>query len=91
MGRPSTADFLKMIKRRKLLENPVRMEDFNNAEKVYGKDLGVVKGKTVLVDTETAAMEKLNIVLAVDVMNFTGLSFLVTVSRSIGFITASLL
>lgn len=91
MGRPSKADFFKMIKRGKILDNPVRMEDFNNAEKVYGKDLGVVKGKTVLVDTETAAMEKLNIVLAVDVMNFTGLSFLVTVSRSIGFITASLL
>jgi hypothetical protein len=98
MGRPSKADFLKMIKRGKLLDNPVRMEDFNNAEKVYGKDLGVVKGKTVRVrlnrvvmDTETAAMEKLNIVLAIDVMNFTGLSFLVTVSRSIGFITASLL
>ncbi len=98
MGRPSKADFLKMIKRGKLLDNPVRMEDFNNAEKVYGKDLGVVKGKTVrvrpnrvVVDTETAAMEKLNIVLAFDVMNFTGLSFLVTVSRLIGFITASLL
>jgi hypothetical protein len=98
MGRPSKADFLKMIKRGKLLDNPVRMEDFYNAEKVFGKDLGVVKGKTVrvrpnrvVVDTETAALEKLNIILAVDVMNFTGLSFLVTVSRSIGFITASLL
>ncbi len=98
MGRPSKADFFKMIKRGKILDNPVRMEDFNNAEKVYGKDLGVVKGKTVrmrpsrvVVDTETAVMEKLNIVLAVDVMNFIGLSFLVTASRSIGFITTSLL
>ncbi|MFN9983692.1 MAG: hypothetical protein ACK53Y_27455, partial [bacterium] len=69
MGRPSKADFLKMIKRGTLLENPVRMEDFYNAEKVFGKDLGVVKGKTVrvrpnrvVVDTETAALEKLNII-----------------------------
>jgi hypothetical protein len=60
--------------------------------------LGVVKGKTVrirpdrvIVDTETAVKEKLNIVLAVDVMKFTGLNFLVTVSRAIGFITATLL
>jgi hypothetical protein len=93
MGRPSKADFLKMIKKGKVLENPVRMEDFSNAEKIY-----VVKGKTVrirpdrvIVDTETAVKEKLNIVLAVDVMKFTGLNFLVTVSRAIGFITATLL
>jgi len=98
MGRPSKADFLKMIKKGKVLDNPVRMEDFSNAEKIYGKDLGVVKGKTVrirpdrvVVDTETAVKEKLNIVLAVDVMKFTGLNFLVTVSRAIGFITATLL
>jgi hypothetical protein len=98
MGRPSKVDFLKMFKKGKLFENPVRIEDFNNAENVYGKDLGVVKGKTVrmkpdrvIIDTETAVKEKLNIILAVDVMNFTGLSFLVTVSRTLGFITATLL
>jgi len=98
MGRPSKVDFLKMFKKGKLFENPVRIEDFNNAENVYGKDLGVVKGKTVrmkpdrvIIDTETAVKEKLNIILAVDVMNFTGLRFLVTVSRTLGFITATLL
>jgi hypothetical protein len=98
MGRPSRAYFQQMLRKGKLLDNPVRVEDFLNAEKVYGKDLGVIKGKTVrvkpkgvIVDAGTASMEKLNIVLAIDVMNFTGLSFLVTVSRKIGFITASLL
>jgi len=98
MGRPPKVDFLQMLKKGKLLENPVRIEDFNNAERVYGKDLGVVKGKTirirpdrVILDTETVVKERLNIVLAVDIMNFTGLSFLVTVSRSIRFITTLLL
>jgi hypothetical protein len=98
MGRPSRAYFQQMSRKGKLLDNPVRVEDFLNAEKVYGNDLGVIKGKTVrvkpkgvIVDAGTASMEKLNIVLAIDVMNFTGLSFLVTVSRKIGFITASLL
>jgi hypothetical protein len=33
----------------------------------------------------------LNIILAIDVMYFTGLSFLVTVSRTMGFITVSFL
>jgi hypothetical protein len=87
-----------MIKKGKLLENPVRMEDFINAERVYGKDLRVVKGKTVRIkpirvnfNTEDAVREKLNIILAIDVMHFTGLSFLVTVSRTIRFITASFL
>ena len=98
MGRPPKVDFLQMLKKGKLLENPVRIEDFNNAERVYGKDLGVLKGKTirirpdrVILDTETVVKERLNIVLAVDIMNFTGLSFLVTVSRSIRFITTLLL
>jgi len=98
MGRPSKADFIKILKRGKILDNPVRIEDFNNAERVYGRDLGVVKGKTirtrpnrVVIDTETAAMERLNIILAVDVMTFTGMSFLMTVSRAIGFITATCL
>ncbi len=64
MGRPSKADFLQMIKKGLLLENPVRMEDFINAERVYGKDLGVVKGKTVrikpkrvTINTEDAVRE----------------------------------
>jgi len=98
MGRPSKADFLQMIKKGLLLENPVRMEDFINAERVYGKDLGVVKGKTVrikptrvTISTEDAVKEKLNIILAIDVMYFSGMSFLVTVSRKIGFITMSFL
>jgi hypothetical protein len=87
-----------MIKKGKLLENPERMEDFINAERVHGKDLGVVKGKTVrikpkrvTINTEDAVKVKLNIILAIDLMYFTGMSFLVTVSRKIGFITMSFL
>jgi len=98
MGRPSKADFQKMLTSGKILDNPVVMEDFHNAEKLYGTDLGVIKGKTVRkkprsvpVDIQTAAIERMNIILAVDIMNFTGLSFLVTVSRNIRFITATML
>jgi hypothetical protein len=74
------------------------MQDYENAEKIYGKDLGVIKGKTVRVqpkhvsiDIDVAAKEKLNIILAVDIMHFTSLNFLVTVSRNLQFLTATIL
>jgi hypothetical protein len=98
MGRPSKADFFGMITKGKLLDNPVTVTDYNNAEKIHGTDLGVIKGKTVRVkrkhvsiDVETAVKGKLNIILAVDVMHFTNLNFLVTVSRNLHFITATIL
>jgi hypothetical protein len=40
MGRPSKVDFLQMLRKGKLLENPVRIEDFYNAERVYDKRSG---------------------------------------------------
>ncbi len=71
------------------------MDDYKIAETIYGKDLGVIKGKTVrtkpnpvMIDIDTAVKERYNIVLAVDIMQFTGLIFLVTVSRNFKFITA---
>jgi hypothetical protein len=98
MGRPSKADSQKMLQKGKIRDNPVVMEDYNIAEKRYGKNLGIIKGKTVrskprsvTIDVQTAEHEKHNIVLAVDVMSFMRLSFLVTVSRNIRFITAGLL
>jgi len=55
----------------------------------------VIKGKTVrtkpnpvMIDIYTAVKEKHNIILAVDIMQFTSLISLVTVSRNIKFITA---
>jgi hypothetical protein len=95
MGRPSVHDFANMIKKGKILNNPVSMDDYKIAETIYGKDLGVIKGKTVrtkpnpvMIDIDTAVKERYNIVLAVDIMQFTGLIFLVTVSRNFKFITA---
>jgi len=98
MGRPSIRDFSNMLKKGKLLNNPVTIEDYYMAEKIYGQDLGVIKGKTictkpkmVTVDIGYATYEKCNIVLAVDIMHFTSLYFLVTVSRNIKFITTQYL
>jgi len=94
MGRPSINDFASMIKKGKILNNPVSMDDYKTAETIYGKDLGVIKGKTVrmkpnpvMIDIEMTVRQKYNIILAVDIMQFTGMNFLVTVSRNIRFIT----
>jgi hypothetical protein len=93
MGRPSREDFNNMIKNGKILNNPVTTEDYKRAEAIYGTDLGVIKGKTtkkksdqVQIELSQAVYER-NIILAVDIMHFTGLNFLVTVSRTIKFIT----
>ncbi len=98
MGWPSIRDFSNMLKKGKLLNNPVTIEDYYMAEKIYGQDLGVIKGKKirtkpkmVTVDIGYATYEKCNIVLAEDTMHFTSLYFLVTVSRNIKFITTQYL
>jgi hypothetical protein len=64
MGQPSISDFANMIKRGKIFNNPVTLEDYNIAETIYGKDLGVIKGKTtrtrpktVTIDVSTAVQE----------------------------------
>jgi uncharacterized protein (DUF2164 family) len=98
MVRPSKEDFRNMLEKGKLLKNPVTMRDYQIAENIYGKDLGVIKGKTVrvkpkqvVIDTTSTIHEKQNVVLAVDIMHLTSLNFLITVARNIRFITATFL
>jgi hypothetical protein len=54
--------------------------------KIYGKDLGVIKGKTIRkrpdhvhIDVAVMPKEKKSFILSIDIMYFTGLIFLVTV------------
>jgi hypothetical protein len=97
IGRPSQKIFKEMIKRGKLINNTVMIQDYRNALEIYGEDLGVLKGKTVRSKPEvlkvqfTDKPEPKNIVLSIDKMYFMGIYFLTTVSRNIGFITATML
>ncbi len=99
VGRPSKKTFEDMLQRGWIMNNPVTITDFRNALMIYGEDLGVLKGKTVRkktshvkVETETRnEMKTKEIILSVDLMYVLGLTFLVTVSRDIRFITASVL
>jgi hypothetical protein len=97
VGRPSQKVFEEMIKTGKILNNPITLQDYRNALKIYGVDLGVLKGKTTRKKPDSIKVEigekpkPKNIVLSIDIMYFTGIPFLVTVSRNIRFLTATLL
>ena len=97
VGRPSQKNFENMIRRGKLVNNTVTIQDYRNALQIYGEDLGVLKGKTVQSKPKSLQVQIMNkpqpqdIVLIIDIMKFTGLYFLVTVSRGILFITTTLL
>jgi hypothetical protein len=76
------------------MNNPVTVTDYENALSIYGKDLGVVKGKTVKskpdhvpVNLRCFPKEKMKFVLLVDIMHIMEVSFLITVIRDIRFIT----
>jgi hypothetical protein len=98
MGRPSESSFEQMIKKGKILNNPVTVMDYRNAIKIYGKDLGAVKGKTVRqkpipvkIELDEASKERYNIILLADLMHLMGMVFLVTVSRNYTFLTMTYL
>jgi hypothetical protein len=91
MGRPSQKAFEDMIRSGKLLNNSITVQDSRNAIQIYGVDLGT-KNKTSHVSFDIVERPKpINIILSIDVMYLTGLTFLTTVSRNIHFITATLL
>jgi hypothetical protein len=96
IGRSSQESFEKIICRGQILNSPVTISDYRNVLTIYGKDLGSIKGKTTRskphhVQVESGSPEKLRIVLSVDIMHFTVINFLITVSRNFRFITAGVL
>jgi hypothetical protein len=97
VGRPSQKMFESLLTGGKLVNSTITVQDYRNALIMFGEDLSVLKGKTTRAKPEHVPVhvqekpQPRNIVLSVDVMFFTGLSILVTVSRNIRFITATLL
>ncbi len=99
MGRPGKKAFETMLRDGILINNPITIQDYKNALSIYGEDLGVLKGKTARqkqshVKIEADVMPKAHqthIVLAIDLLYFTGLTFLITVCHDIRFITATMI
>jgi hypothetical protein len=97
LGRLSQKSFESLLMGGKLVNSTVTVQDYRNALQMFGEDLKVLKGKTTRKKPEHVQVNVHNkpqsrkIVLSVDIMFFTGLSLLITVSRNIRFITATLL
>jgi len=46
LGYPSTHDFIKLVENNVLINCPITRRDIENANKIFGLDLGSLKGKT---------------------------------------------
>ena len=101
IGRPSTRDYIKILKGNMLPNAAVTVNDVKRAELLYGPDLGTLKGKTTrrkapYVDTRdvvppSIAEEYKDVTIAIDVLHVNNIAFLATISRKIHFGTIAAL
>jgi hypothetical protein len=86
IGRPSFRDFLAIFKNNLLLNVTVTAQDIVNAEKIFGKELGALQGKTIRGKPNPVVTDYINvppdifkihqnITLAVDIMFVGGIAF----------------
>ena len=97
IGRPSTRDLIYILNHKLLPNVPYTSDDVRRAERIYGTDLGSLKGKTTRrrppkVDTTETVPPPIqakhkDVALAMDVMHINDVSFLVMTSRLFRFST----
>jgi hypothetical protein len=99
LGTPSIKDFKAMLRMNTVIGNPVTTEDIKIAEKVFGPDIGALKGKTtrrkpapvvsdyIEIPKELISTQR-EVTLCMDGMKVNGLAFLTTVSRHLQYRTA---
>ena len=102
IGRPSTRTFTNIVNKNLLKNCPITQNDINNAEKIFGMNIGSLKGKTVWQNTDHIKYEHANIpsdiiadcaqvTLCIDIMFVNRIPFLVSISRKLKFGTVELL
>jgi hypothetical protein len=103
IGRPSTKTYINIVLENNLLPNcPVTRDDIVAAEKIFGPDVGSLKGKTVrrtgehvehaAVTVPSEIMELYRrVTIGADIMFVNKLPFFVTISRNIKFCTVQLI
>ena len=52
---------LEGIKNGRILNSPVLREDFENADRIWGKDLGSIKDKTIRTKPDRVIVETINV------------------------------
>ena len=97
IGRPSTREYVRIVDQNKLPNAPFTSQDIRRAEKLYGPDLGSLKGKTPrrkspLVVTEEVVPpaikeEHKDLTLAMDIMHVNGIAFMAMTTRKLHFTT----
>lgn len=101
-GRPSTKDLLYIVDNNLLRNCPITRKDVLAAEKIFGPDVGSLKGKTVRRSPDQARVEfqplpaelmrqYSKVTLCADIMSVNKILFLVTISRNIKFGTATMI
>jgi Reverse transcriptase (RNA-dependent DNA polymerase) len=99
IGTPSLKDFKLIITSNMIKNIPITIEDINIAEKIFGPDVGALKGKTtrqkpapVVNDYVEVPKELIdnhhNVTLCMDGIKINGVPFLTTISRNIMYRTA---
>jgi hypothetical protein len=99
IGTPSINDFKAMLRMNMISNNPVTTEDINVAERIFGPDIGTLKGKTtrqnpvqviddLLEIPKEVIASQYAIKLCVDMMKVNGLHFVTTISKNLQYRTA---
>ena len=97
IGRPSLAQFIRIVENNLLPNCPVMRADILTAEKIFGKEVGCLKGKTIsscltpLEASETVPpsipKHYQQVVLTADIMKVNGIPFLITLLTKLKFAT----
>jgi len=99
IGTPSLHDFKAAIRMNMIKDNPVTIQDVTITEKIFGPDIGALKGKMTcrkpapVVDDQIDIPKELvdtqyTVVLCIDSMKVNGLYFLATISKELFYRTA---
>jgi hypothetical protein len=99
VGTPSVQDFKALLRMNMIHNNPVTTSDIELAEKIFGQDIGSLKGKSVRhkpiavvedyveIPKELVAAQHA-VKLCIDLINVNGLIFLTTISKHLYYRTA---
>jgi hypothetical protein len=102
IGRPSTQQFLYILRHNLLPNCPIQPRDVVAADDIFGPDMGSLKGKqvrenpdpveTIITEIPTTLYERYrNVTIAIDIMYVNKIAFFVTISRDIRFATSEMI